>query len=84
MPRNQKRTPPPTYREDAELFVDTKRLLREAQELLAKSEFDTKCARINRKLSEDLAEHFKANSLNGTSIKTPNNLVSNQAADLIC
>ncbi len=59
MSKNHKYDP----RDDAELFADAKRLLREADDLLAKSEFDTKCASINRKLHEDLFKHFKASSL---------------------
>ncbi len=59
MPKNHKYDP----RDDAELFADAKRLLREADDLLAKSEFDDKYAQIDRKLHEDLTEHFKINSL---------------------
>ncbi len=63
MPKNHKYDP----RDDAELFADAKRLLREAQDLSAKSEFDDKYAQIDRKLHEDLTEHFKINSLERSS-----------------
>jgi len=59
MSNNHKYNP----RDDAEFFVDTKRLLKESQDLRAKSEFDNKFYKIDRQLHEDLLKYFRTNGL---------------------